>query len=286
MEVAGNREAFSPPRRRTYDVSEPLGPTGHLTWRVQALLEETLLPAARSVDLVRTPTKDYLHRLALEPNVAELFCANTKIVPHGTANTPLDLDLVRATREWYHATAYKPQPGDVDPDRAAEHGVHLAAERLPVGLSELVQRLASDRTLDDVLYALDLWLVYGDASYRVVPRSTTLWLDRRLDAAQASGLRGALLELRPEEARHDSALLLVVPVGWRYMLFQGARGYRRALVDVGRFLAWCEASRPPSLRTAVCMDFYDDRVNALLGLDGVERSVTAIVALFGEQEEP
>lgn len=258
----------------------PMGPTGELTWRMQALLEETLLPSPKGSELRRTPTHDYLNRLhARTPHVAELFQENTKITPWSSVNTVLDADLCARTRSWYFASSHRPRPDDFDPEATLSHRVQVPVGHLEPPLGDLLSRLAREDLASSLLFGLDLWVLIGREVFRVIPRSEVLWLEKRLHDMELSVLRRSIVELPRDTVESAAAVLFLVPVPWRYMLFQGPRGYRRALFDVGRFLAWCERAVDGSFRPDIALDFFDHRVDAVLSLDGVERSTAAVVAL-------
>lgn len=258
----------------------PMGPTGELTWRMQALLEETLLPSPKSSELRRTPTHDYLNRLHTRaPHVAELFQENTKISPWSTVNKVLDADLCARTRSWYFSTSHRPRPDDFDPTATLAHRVQLPLDQLEPPLADLLGRLAHDESPASLLFGLDLWVLVDREVLRVIPSSTILWLEKRLNDMELSVLKRSIVGLPSDVVEPAVAILFIVPVPWRYMLFQGPRGYRRSLIDVGRFLAWCETAVKGSLQADTAIDFFDHRVDAALSLDGVERSTAAIVAL-------
>jgi hypothetical protein len=73
----------------------------------------------------------------------------------------------------------------------------------------------------------------------------------------------------------DQVVIAIVGSFWRFMKFYGARGYRMILMDAGRLVHEIE-SRIPCNRYEV---FYDDRVDNVLLLDGVEQSVLVLLTL-------
>lgn len=252
-----------------------------MPWRFQELLEETFVPSPNGVELARDPSRDYLGRISPRfPHIAELFQENTKIAASSSANTPLDEEAVSLARRWFFATAYRPAEGDLDPIVSAEHRTLVPAD-VAGAAGAALRVVAAEHT--ELLYGLDVWVLTGGDLFRVVPGSDTLWLDRRFGVADLDALYSALVDLPLELARSAEAMVFVVPVPWRYMMFQGPRGYRRSLVDAGRFLAVAEGATPPGTMTWT-LDFYDNRLDAILSLDGVERSVVAVVA-FGTEAE-
>lgn len=256
-------------------------PLANMPRHLQLLLEETLFMPPGAVELQRTPTHDYLYRMfSATPNVAELFHENTKLTPYSLANTVLDQDLVEATRRWFFSTAYQPRDGDIDGEMARELHIQLPLDELDGGVGGLLRTLTANERATRLLYAIDLWVLIRDELFRVVPESDRLWMERRLRQRELRTLRGSILGLPPERVREASALLFVAAAPWRYMLFQGVRGYRRTLVDVGRLLSLCEEeTRTSGPAITTTLDFYDTRVDRLLFLDGVERSVVAVVTV-------
>lgn len=267
------RPADAATRRR----SEADGPA--LSSRMQVRLEETTVPSPNVTDLERNPVNDYLTRLsARAPHVAELFQENTKISPHSTVNAPLQRPLLDATRAWYVSTSYRPVPGDFDRRTAVPMHVLMPVSQLGPELEGLLTDLADADP--DLLYSLDFWLLLDREVFRLPPRSPDLWLERRLEAGELERLRAAVLGVGGDDVRSAQALLFVVPVPWRYMIFQGPRGYRRSLVDVGRVLAWMDRTAVTrGISATWTIDFHDATVDEALWLDGVERSVGAIVLL-------
>jgi hypothetical protein len=262
----------------------PFAQVGNLPRNVQAMLEETLLVPPSGVELQRTPARDYMHRLfAPTPHVAELFQENTKISPHASANVPLDESTVEAVRQWYLSTAYQPREGDVDERMARELRTRLLVEDLDAPIKDLLASLGGNQEAARLMYALDLWVLIGEELFRLAPQFDVLWQERTLERTELQDLKGSLIGLPGEELRFASALLFVAATAWRYMLFQGPRGYRRALIDMGRFLSLCEAEgERAGIRLSSTLDFHDARVDRLLLLDGVERSTMAVIAL-GEE---
>ena len=85
-----------------------------------------------------------------------------------------------------------------------------------------------------------------------------------------------------ERVPRTGPLLFVAAAPWRYMMFLGPRGYRRMLLDAGELLGRLrDVAADAAVEAAVFPDFYDRRVDDALLLDGVERTVVAIVALEG-----
>jgi len=98
----------------------------------------------------------------------------------------------------------------------------------------------------------------------------------------ADGIAGTLLE--PAVAENSAAIIAVTGVFWRARFKYGLRGYRFTLLEAGHAVqnALLTASAL-GLAALPLGGFYDARVEALLGIDGVHESVLYLVAL-GECE--
>lgn len=247
---------------------------------LRAMLEETLLPSRNSVDLGRGPQQDFLYRLvARQAHVAESFQENTKITPHSPVNIPLRRDLVEAIGRWNRDTAYRPAPDIIDEAEARRQRVQL-----PLGdlgkIGDLLTRLGADTRAEAAAYSLDFWVVEGAEIFRFVPGSPVLWLEKRLVGGDRREIGEALVEFPKAAFDSCDTVLFIAAVAWRYMLLQGPRGYRRCLMDAGAYLDQCgREAAELELMAAQSVDFIDARLDRLLALDGVERSVVAAVML-------
>lgn len=244
------------------------------------MLEETLLPSRNSVDLRRGPQQDFLYRLVTrQAHVAESFQENTKITPHSSVNIPLRRDLVEAIGRWNRDTAYRPDADIIDEVEARRQRVQVPLDDLGK-VGELLERLGGDARAAASAYSLDFWLVEGAEIFRFIPGSAVLWLEKRLIGADRQRIGAALVEFPKAAFDSCDAVLFVAAVAWRYMLLQGPRGYRRCLVDAGTYLDCCDREAAELDLVAVqSLDFVDARLDRLLALDGVERSIVAAVML-------
>ena len=107
------------------------------------------------------------------------------------------------------------------------------------------------------------------------PAGHALRLLRRDDAS--AQLRGALAS--PEILRRSAALILLAADLDSATAVAGERGYRDALIATGRRLAALEAAAATASLHVEAVGFYDREVDALFTLDGLARSVTAVVAV-------
>jgi SagB-type dehydrogenase family enzyme len=96
----------------------------------------------------------------------------------------------------------------------------------------------------------------------------------RLESFPAAGPLLPTAQLRRHMPEQLSALLFISGVVTRVRLQHGERGYRYMLFETGQVLERMRSQAAAlGFSLALMPDFYDDAVNELLGLDGVEESV-------------
>jgi hypothetical protein len=255
-----------------------------LPLRIQALLEETLIPSPSGTELQRDPMHDYLHRFTQRsPHVAELFLENTKITPASLTNGAMDEQLLAAARRWYFNTAYHPHEEAFDFPAAERAGVCLDVNHVDRPVGRLLAALAADEQAAQLLYGLDLYVVLETQVFRVMPAASMMWLVRRVPSAERHALAASIaLRAQPPAGPHAD-LLVVIAVPWRYMVFQGPRGCRRMLMESGRLTQWFETrAREHDVALDVTLDFADGALEEVLLLDGVERTALAVLTVGQE----
>jgi hypothetical protein len=237
-------------------------------------LEETLIPSPNTVELVRSVESDYFLRFSNEgKNVAETFHLNSKMTPGSPLQLPCNREPLDEAREWFFTSSYDLALKEMVP----EHADKVCATHDSFGpeLGGLTAQLAGDGELSRLLHGLDVFIVRQRLVYRVVPRREYVWLERHLDDELVARLQSAFLPESDVGNLDDQVVIAVVGSFWRFMKFYGARGYRMILMDAGRLVHEIE-SRIPCTRYEV---FYDDRVDNVLLLDGVEQSVLVLLTL-------
>ena len=247
--------------------------------RLRALLEGTVLPSPNTVEMLRTAPSDYRRRFdGGNLHVAELFQENTKLSPHTTLHDRGDAAALDHARAWYLSTAYRVEDDDLAAGQADT--VRPQVDTLPPSLAGILAPFAQAGRLSSLLYGLDLLVLHEQWLLRVVPRAGFLWRDRRLAGDDERRIRESIVAA--ERVPRTGPLLFVAAAPWRYMMFLGPRGYRRMLLDAGELLGRLrDVAADAAVEAAVFPDFYDRRVDDALLLDGVERTVVAIVALEG-----
>jgi len=291
LEVGGGPDPSDPesvearPRRTAagippQDVGGPLAALGEARFN---LLEETILPSLKSIELRRSPTVQCVNRfMTRTPDIAELFHANSAISTCSDASIFLDPEALVAAQEWFFFTAYDPRPESINVEGSRACEVMIEWDTIPEALAPLARLREPD--ISPLAFALDLFVVWKGHLYRLFPERKALWLDRTLSATDVISLNTGLggdqggLRWRTDEER---PLLVIVCAAWRYMLLQGPRGYRRALLDAGKLLHLLEDESQRRLTPIeTSYDFFDSKVNRALGLDGAERATLAVAA-FG-----
>jgi len=247
------------------------------------LLEETILPSPKTIELRRSPTNDATGRfVSRAPHIAELYHANSRISPHEPTNAVLDHAALAAARDWFYTSAFKPRADTFNLDVARRERVILDFTTVARAAGPAFARLGAP-DIPELAYAVDLLVLRGGAIYRLFPGADQLWLEHFVPADDLPRLHAALLGSAPPAA----TTLSVIGAAWRYMLLQGPRGYRRTLIDCGRLLGVLrDAAGPEPGSLRISLDFHDAVVDELLKLDGVERGTLAVLSFDDEGSTP
>ena len=251
--------------------------------RLRALLEETLFPSPNSVELVRTPSKDYSFRFgAKRPHIAELFQENTKLNPYSTLSASIKTEDYEEARKWYFRTPYRMKESDLKPDK--KEVVMWEHHDLPASLQHVFRPFSGKEEKHELLYSVDLFMLYGDKLFKQVPNADFLWVEKKLTPPEQQLLRTAVIgDSYQKAAAAAKIFLFFVGVPWRYMMFFGPRGYRKMMFDAGQLMGLVnEKAREAGWVPYCCQDFYDVRVDQALLMDGTERTALAITMLTEE----
>lgn len=247
-----------------------------LPGELQASLEEAVIASPNCVQLAPRPEAAYRERLiSIDRSIAELFHVNSRLRRQGSENVPADAGVLPNVRNWYHDTAYRPVLEDLDLDEARRLGIRKAVGELDGVAARLVQALR-EMDMPALTYAVDIWLILEGRACRLPSQLDALWLERELGSGELRELHSALVGLPIPVVRDTSVIGFLAMTPWRYALFQGPRGYRHALVEVGRVLmALAQVTPTHRLQLDWTLDFFDCELERLLGLDGVERTIGA-----------
>jgi len=261
------------------NIGSPAKDRFRLDRKVQASLEDSIVSSPNCVELLATPAVAFQERLLkLAPHVAELFHANSRLTRVSSANQPINTLLLASIRQWFHESAYAPDPADLDLAEAEALRIRLPIARLDRVHREILARATATPELMEALYALDLWILFDGDLFRYPAGADAVWLERRLEPAEERILASGLLGLPPIDG--STALFILVASPWRYMQFQGPRGYRHCLVDAGRAITLLRGlAVGAGYNFAYTLDMLDDTVDRSLDLDGIERSAFAAVLM-------
>jgi SagB-type dehydrogenase family enzyme len=204
-----------------------------------------------------------------------------------------------------HRHPHRPRialPAPKRPTRSLVHAIEQRRSRPPAPRSSIdLSALAS------VLHAAN-GIRSGEPTRRNIPSGGALYplelyvFSRRVEATppgiyhfdphdscleQLSGALGGIEEalLDPSIVESSAVLLAVTGVFWRTRFKYGLRGYRFTLLEAGHAVQNVLLTATALGLAALPLGgFYDSRIEALLGVDGVHESVVYMVAL-GERAQ-
>ena len=247
---------------------------GTQQWSSFARLAEAEMHVGMSGKITRTPWSDFLDRYGgMFIHEAELFHCNSRITSASQVNEALPSDRICEIRSWMDREGYAPRKGALDESESERVGFTRTIS------DEGLQCIMANPDVSSAL-AVELYVSVGDTVYRV--RNQRLWLERKLSSDDAIRMTDCLH--LDEPCCHSEARYLILYAGfpWRYMAFQGPRGYRRMLIELGKQISKVELLLQSAGLTAVTsLDFYDVTIESLLGFDGIETTLLATTAAFG-----
>lgn len=266
--------------------------------RIQPTAQFASLVYGRGGVALDDPAELYHEASRLYPSIAPERLEVLQALQHGS---DLETTIARAGRTHDHRPSVDlPEPAPL----AAPVGEVLARRRSsladalrPVTLGELAAVLraayAGERRLEGpvrrpvpsagALYPLELYVAAAavrelePALYHFHPFERRL---SRLGALDAEAARGALVDGAVADVA--SALLVVTAVFWRSRCKYGQRGYRFALLEAGHVVQNVAlAAAALGLAALPLGGFYDRRLDALVGADGLDESSVYAVAIGG-----
>ena len=243
----------------------------------QRMLEQTLIPSPNVSILAPSPLLDFVNRMELgSVQPAESFHVNSKL---SEAERSRVMDPLRreSVRKWFLENCGHVQPQDLT-DHASV--VTLPHSNLPPLLGKALSTFGTTGNLKTMLYSADLMVVYNNAVYRQVSGADQLWMEHIISDELVQLLRTSPIGLETKKFATAGTIAVLVGVPWRNMLFVGARGYRRMLVDTGMILsAFGSVCQQLGYDVTPCFDFIDCAVDTVLANDGVERGALVLIAL-------
>lgn len=241
----------------------------------QLQLEETILPSPDSGELTELAESSFSYRFHAknEPHIAELYHSNSKLNPHSTLK-PAGQKKLSEVRQWFFEKAWSLQTDDLTAE--AEGRIFINWKNLPEGLRTLLDPFTQDLSLKQLLYAVDLMVLTEDYLLRAIPWRGFLWIERQFEKEDWDKLREAVLDI----SLPHSPVLFLVACPWRHMLLVGPRGYRDTLIDAGKLMNGLESiANDQEMKLEMSTLFYDESIDKLLLLDGIERATVAIAVL-------
>jgi len=238
-------------------------------------LEETILPSANSVDLKRTIENHYYNRfIAQDPNIAESYHVNSNIIRYSTMKVPPNRAPLNEARDWFFESTYKLRESDFNEENASQ--VRMLHADVPNHIRSLVETLANPDKEGDLLSGLDVFIMFDNVIYRIVPARTFIWVEKIVTKKLENQLLRALLtDEHRQTVGNSGCTIFIIGCFWRYQMFYGPRGYRMALMDAGRMARAIQES----LKVTLIESFYDNEMNQVLLLDGIERSTLNLLVV-------
>lgn len=246
----------------------------------QGALFHPLAWPQRSVALRPTALEDCLGRSATQRlSVGELYHVNSKLHPRHPAMTAGSVDSAAAARRDF--VRRRCEAAGAEPAAAMASGVNVS-DRLEGVLAVIrAAALAGDREL---LYGLELRLIAQGRLFGCEPLSGRLWPIRALSTQDLDALdravEPAVLSGKPSAAQ---VIVAVLGAFTRGEILLGSRGYRRTVLDAGRYIAALHAAAEagPTGAFTIALEFHDRPVDAVLEADGLEFGTLALCLLEG-----
>jgi SagB-type dehydrogenase family enzyme len=249
-------------------------------------IEETILGRPPALD---DETEGYHEASRAYPGIVDPTVRGAHLLEH---SEEMRVSATRSTKRYAHATILDlPTPslgGATLAEALATRRSARSYGAAPLTLQQLGTLLGSSygvsgrlrgqtlRTAPSAgaLYPLELYVAalrvdgIDETLFHYDPLRHVLELLRPLDAAELDGLTPY-----NDVVRQSSALIVVTAMFWRSRFKYGARAYRFTLLEaghVGQNLSLAAAAL--GLATVPLGGFYDRRVDALLGIDGIHEA--------------
>lgn len=236
---------------------------------LQRALEANGVTPPTHIDLHPNPLDEFFARFGGKPSAAEVFHHQTRLTSRRITDCLPTASLLEDVRAW--TLAQEPAIGAMQqPQR-------------PTPIVEVARRAAA--AMSSNRYGVELVVAHDGGALTVLadgsvlaplaagPSAHNLICGARVPdtwpAVQSGGFADAL---------DGVGVLVFVGVPWRYMALLGARGYRRLLAESGRYhAAAIEAATAAGMEWRLDTEFDDAKVDAALGLDGLERTALALM---------
>jgi hypothetical protein len=248
------------------------------------MLDSTLIPSLNGVELQRSSVSDFQYRLASKsPNIAELYHENSKLSKYLDRCVITDEETIRFVKEWYLSTTCKISEEDIAEGKGQSFLRNINS--VPDQLQTIFRSLESDQEAE-LLYSLDVLMLYENKVYRYIPLSDHLWLEKKENSDALNELRAMVIGAERDSIDKASAIIFLVGCSWRNMIFYGPRGYRNTVLDAG-FLThhFLQIAKDSRFSLQVFQNFFDRKVDNFLNLDGVERFTLMLIAVLDGNRE-
>ena len=238
---------------------------------LQSALEANAVTPPTHVDLHPSALDEYFDRFGGKPSVAEVFHHESRLTSRRVEERVRTATLLDDVRTW--TLGQERELRVIGAERTTDPIVMVARAAAATmgsnryGVELVVVRAGGALTV----------LAEGDALAPLVagPSAHNLIHDARVPDTWPAPHSGGFAD-----ARDSVGVLVFVGVPWRYMALLGARGYRRLLSECGRYnAAAIDAAGTAGLEWRLDMEFNDGKVDAALGLDGLERVSLAVMWL-------
>jgi len=245
-----------------------------------SLIESTLIPSLNSIELERNSISDYQNRfISRNDNLAEIYHENSKLNDYNKNFIIGNESLIKEVKDWYLKTTCKVKEEDIDRNKSEKFFKPISL--FPDKLQELFNQILKEQKFVELLYSVDLLLLYEQNVYRIIPYSEYLMLEKTFSEDAIKHFISSILYLKENGTTETIAYLLLVGVPWRHMVFEGYRGYRSMLIEAGMLLnSVYEIGKKISMEINVYNNFIDNKINKLFNLDGIENYCLSIVSLL------
>ena len=241
------------------------------------ILQYTLLPPLNAKELESNSVKDYQTRLTrLDAQfVSEIYHENSKLNEYNVDRLITQNALIKDVKEWYLSTACNIQDDVID-NRGGEVFRRLGA--FSSCIEKILAELKGKEALSSLFYSIDLLILDEGRLYRFLPRKDYLILEKTVSDEERKELRVWMLQ-KPSPQQEDG-MLFIVGAPWRNMIFYGQRGYRQMLFDAGFFFNAVQSiGQDQHIAMNTYTLFYDNKINKLLNLDGVETYALGVISI-------
>jgi len=249
------------------------------------ILESSLIPSLNSIELGKNVINDFLYRnISKYSNIAELYQENSKWNEYIIECFITENEIVKEVKRWYLTTTCKLKEEDIDYKEAKE--IFKDINSFPKELKNLFENLLKESEEMELLYDVDILLLYKNNLYRCIPLSKYFILEKKMDERAISLLKNSIVDEATKYLDKSLGIFFIVGVPWRNMIFYGQRGYKNMFLQAGKLVYYISVTGSNNgLKILNFPNFYDNQVNRVLNLDGVENFVLTILPIFERDNE-